>query len=868
MKQYALMFILILSGVFALSGGFESCWIPNYDNAYGTYELFTDYLETNTSDYGTISIDYADLGAEAWGTRMNATGLEFLDGAQFQDASLNRGAFVLARDNTTGFYSAWFQWNDDVEQVGGLIKEVNGSDTRYCKNVMDGSSTSYEGACVWASYDGTNAGYLIHGGYMNGGQAYCQAYKPFNESAYCCMKDSGGVPYYNCDNDIVGGSATTQGENVSINVEASFGDTVRHVGSDGNAGQSTSYHLFLNQSPQGQLFEWFDDFGCGDNTGDVTFFAYEGSEECDIKHTIDQFNCTILSDSCEISAGSNNTYAVNATEPIFVDQESDLTSKDGVNYWLINPYHDIANDIYESDIYLYKASTHTSALTIKPYNKDTPFVIEFLGGTYTIPDLDPHSLTDQSRAWITRYAPPSGSLSMIDVDTLYFDTIPVIANPCGTGDSYYINFVVGLNTTHYKRSYVSCIAGVATASYTNTTDDLEDLIITDGFYSKINYENHSLENFETPVWTDATSGTINRFMAFEYDEVLGDVNEGEVFLVDNENFLLQYNATNYTLQYCVIEDLTKGRYYSYTCNIPSGYTGEASGDFYLENSSQTIIVDLQQEGNINANVTVYKQGSPIRDATCVSNAGASISDAYGTCQFFNLTEYNDLTVTITHGNDRKTITLPIDDVYNSERYGDGDYCVFNPTYQFTVHFDKDFVDIPAWAIERSTGWKIEGVNIYLDGDLAVITDEQGLGWIEVDWDYQDHNVTMNKTLWSEYETTVRHTDTYLEGKLNKLNESASYGDSVDVDKWGTSMLGDYSEIADYLLSPWALMFFAVMIGILMAYMFTQSFGIAMVIGLIIVIAGVMFGALPEWVGIIMAIAITAIVALTLKSLII
>jgi len=235
-----------------------------------------------------------------------------------------------------------------------------------------------------------------------------------------------------------------------------------------------------------------------------------------------------------------------------------------------------------------------------------------------------------------------------------------------------------------------------------------------------------------PLWKDTDSNTINRFafFAIEFGSPTRPVYSGEIQIGDNENFMMEYNYTNYTLQHVVSNAYDYGTYF-WQCDKPTNYTfvSNSSGYIDINEPMETITLVLQKVIPLNLKVQLTKQSSPVVGAICLSDTGAmDVTGTDGICYFEELSEESEVGVNVTYQGIQRSATFPIGDYYNSEGYGEGDICAdFQDTgdYIYSWDIENDKIRLGLTALTISELNPVSSADVYMDGTLVGVTDSSG-----------------------------------------------------------------------------------------------------------------------------------------------
>lgn len=369
------------------------------------------------------------------------------------------------------------------------------------------------------------------------------------------------------------------------------------------------------------------------------------------------------------------------------------------------------------------------------------------------------------------------------------------------------------------------------------------------------------------MWKDTEHNSLNRLVWFSLDfgsSTWAKYN-GEIYARDNENFNLTYSDYNQTIIGTVSSAYSYGQH-SYNCDLPNGYVfvnNTGSGYINIQNPMEFHSIIVQDIQPVSLDLTVSEQATPVYNAQCILGGQIKTSGTDGICHFTNVPVNENATVYIQKGLTQRSVTVPIGDYYNSpisesgcgNGYG-GQCSAFvdgNRTYKYSVDIEEPTVLVTvSTSFKDSFGdlYKINNATIYWDNIEKGSTDNGKLNF-EVPHEYYPHTIliTHSKTF-NKTETVCLEDNPFFIGLT--LKSGTNKEDVVSTDD-ELKHMGNYENLSDALLSPFVLGMAFLCIMMIIVVMLTGAIEIALVVGLVIMVGLVYFGALPIWFGLILII---------------
>lgn len=755
-----LSMIILMGGVMATSY-LPGCWEPTLLGNISAYSFVSGYANYNTSSY-SITLSSGDFDAAA-NSRMGTTGFSLVLATQQQDASRNRLFQSVwydpstARNYYVGQYSAsGTSAYDMVMAIPDLLGYSNGSIMWYYP-ASSASSTAYAAAPdePIIATTGNNTIVKFWDWERAGANMYNRIYK----------SGVGEIYFYGfCDNGVGADtndywSSTSEGwVNVARNLVGGCSGNTNYQ--DVSPDNATWYRLRNWGGVNGQVSGMNYYYTCGSNTGNVTFYAYEGSDSCGAYGSVPNVTCTIEGDTWTIPASTSNVVSTNETIPNFKDSEEYLSG-----YWQIHPWAE-EKETPDDMVVLMKAREHRSQLSLRPWNarggQDLWEIYQGEGAG---------QVQDTYDAMIIRYESPSGSVANVPLNSIIINTTLELNDlPCRDEllwgvDNYTINWFVGVNATYFKRSGYQCVDGVASVISPTYGTDLTALGLDDKGIVLAGKLKTAIADF-APIWIDTEENTINRFAYFslEFGSNTRAMYDGDLWLGDNENFLMNYNYTNYTLESVTSDAYGYGTYF-YQCEIPSGFiaVSNSSGYLTIDSPMESVSLILQKVVAIALNLTITREGTPATNAICtadISNGVVTTADTDGVCRFENIPIDTTIGVEVTHPGIHRSGTFQIGDYYNSEGYGEGVSCASfqdAPDYLYSWDIEREFATFTAMVKSKASGLGVDNADVYWDDEKVGVT-QNGQLTFNVGWEFVNHELVVIHSQFEVGNASVRLTD--------------------------------------------------------------------------------------------------------------
>ena len=510
-----------------------------------------------------------------------------------------------------------------------------------------------------------------------------------------------------------------------------------------------------------------DYFNCGSTSGNITFYASEGSETCGAYGSLPSILCNVEGDDYTISSSSSTETSLNATIPSYKDA---LEFEDGT--WRISAWEEERGTDFNY-MAMFKSADHISQLSFRPINGESVGTVdEWLGRGVT--------LGDTYQATIIRYNSPTGEVNNIPIGSVDMDTtLELNSLPCRDdifgADAYNFDLIVGVNETHYKKSGYTCADGVGSSNAVVYGTTLAAVAIDSVGATLVGELETKLSDF-APMWVDTESNTFNRFIYVNliFEDGARDINEYDMLFGDNENFLLSFNYTEQSYEYVVSDSYPYGEHY-YSCVIPAGYiaVSNSSGYITIDEPMEHVSVIVQEVKEMNLQIWVNRQGSPAVGALCTADlsfGAVSQTNSEGMCAFVNVAPDSVISVDIIHGGDIIEAEFSISDYYNSDGYGDGEICAsFDGNYTYTIDLEGGS-PFEINVLSAGEGFGVENAWIYWDGALVGSTNNLGKLMFFVDWEFTDHELVVSQSEFINGSATVRLTDSPYTIKLIGIGE--------------------------------------------------------------------------------------------------
>ncbi len=746
-NKILLISLILCAGVFA---ALPNCNTPTYDASNGWW----NYIDGLNNSYNpAASTSYEVTSGMVTATEkalLGAEGLTFITGVKYHESDDDRGGGWLFYDASNLHYYAVFQWNGGVWGIQGLTKQTDAGGEWY--------ETYSGGDSVFVSSDNNELSIWTYEKIecTAGSVPFIHYYKFGNATAYQNFFEFGGA--WSAENSVTTEGSFSNRPGVVPGTCQPGGDNIFYGGNiTRDATPPTNEHHLGSIDNNEELLFLQSSYGCGTTEGNVTFYAYEGSATCSAFGALPSIDCTINGDSYTIEASTSSEVNTTATVPSFKDADEFASG-----YWAIDLHKGIYNDRESADIIMFKEEEHTSQLTIRPTNPvEAGSWWEYLFG-----DNNDDVLRDTNIAGVLRYNPPTGTVNNIPLTSVFLNTTFETAGVyCREGifgfyaDNYTMDFVVGINNTHFKRTRYNCLDGTAstTATYNTSVYTLLD-DVGDNYAGQLET---TINDFGS-IWLDTETNSVNRFFYFRLDFEPGTryMYGGDMLVGDNENFVMNYTYTNQTIEAITSDAYSYGTYY-YSCEVPTGYYSltNSSGYLDIDEPMESVSVILQAVKVLNLDLSILNQLAPAVNAICtanISSGAAVVSGSDGVCSFTNLAPSTVLDIDVNHFDLARSATFSIGDYYNSEGYGNSQTCAsFDGTYTYTWDIANEYATFVVTAISKEAGALIYPANVYWDGELMGVTGSEGRLSFETDLEFNDHNLTLTHNQFSTKSVTVR-----------------------------------------------------------------------------------------------------------------
>jgi len=840
MKNISLLLLLLLLG--GALANVPSCWQPTFLTNISAYTFISGHQNYNTTAY-TKQLSSGDLDAAAL-ARMGATGYEFVDAVQYQEADLDRGFAAMFYDTDINRYYAVFQFTRDdapghwLYAYPGLKKSIVGGQEYYYRGT--GDNDLRDDGEVYVYMNNGSFATPIYAKKLLGSQTMSYSILHFGDSNTTREFRLGACGSAIVDQDINSAEGL-------VNGTLALGALNDGAFKFGN--KSASLQCMARFDSVGQKTLAYDFYGeCSSQEGDVLFLTYEGSKKCGSVADLDGVKCEVdgnQNGDCTTSASTNTTFNVTSDTPRYFNFYK--RAEDGLYMYrgeIFGESCEYNENSQGEGIDIFTKKENSKKLYIFPEHNDADLLnFEFTDWLNELWGLSEFETGVRVRAGRLRYVAPMNVKEM-PLNTIEFLDEIDGSGLCGVGQEWTFKGVIGRNSTHYFNYSASCDKGSftdsssiqATPNYANWGADSRSLI------------NSCIPLPDAPIGRNIEKNTIERYFVYQYDITRMLPTAGIDTIAQNSAFALNYSYIETEEGNCSIGGLPYGNY-SYYCAVPDGYYGDNSGFFLLNQDLMLIEVPFQKERTLYININITEQGAPVPGIKCKGNYDYDTSNAFGTCTLRTAANSDEsITLTGLPDGDSFVLNATIGDYYNSEQLGDDgqtNYCTyFDGYYKFWLDLDQRTIYFKV-AGQRANGDLIPFVGYYIDGDKKGITNKYGFESYLMPFNALVHTLTTEKSGWTNGTATFdyRDRDEFITAVMSPTDKEASIEQDLG------EPITDFSGLEQILFTPFVGSLLIIGALVVIVAVFTGMFAVAALIGALAAIGLVWAGTLPVWFGV-------------------
>jgi hypothetical protein len=259
-----------------------------------------------------------------------------------------------------------------------------------------------------------------------------------------------------------------------------------------------------------------------------------------------------------------------------------------------------------------------------------------------------------------------------------------------------------------------------------------------------------------PLYLNYDTLTMDRFFYYEqfFPSGSSPIDERDIEFIDNENFQLTYNYTQYVPQTCSVTGIPYGTYW-YSCPAPNATyiaTAGTEGFIAVDSPQESISAVFQKIRTLNISINTKRNGISMPNIKCTGTSGSDMSMDKGldkfTCDWLVGVNSNETVLLSAFGKSVSQV-FPIGDYYNSQGYGEKEegqtYCDtgFDGVYRYSYDLENYMVNVRIRVLTMNNA-PISGANVLWDSVTAGGSDTNGLAVFDKKRDFSSHNITVTK----------------------------------------------------------------------------------------------------------------------------